>query len=79
MREDVLVLGLHQEVALRPDVLQEAEDVDGAALLQHVHHGVQHDVGAGPAHTSAVGNDTKLSAAIFISKLRALCDFRIFS
>ena len=34
--------------------LQEAEDVDGPSLLQHVHHGVQHDVGAGSTHTGTV-------------------------
>ena len=55
MDEHVLVLGLHQEVPLRPDVLQEAEHVGGAALLQHVHHRVQHDVGAGPPDARAAG------------------------
>ena len=47
--EDVLLLGLHQERSLLPDVGQEGLDVDlplGPQLLQH---GVDDDVGPGPA------------------------------
>ena len=53
MQEHVLLLRLHQEVTLRPDVLQEAEDVQLALGTDHPHHGVEHDVGARPTHAGA--------------------------
>jgi hypothetical protein len=57
VQENVLLLGLHQEVALRANVPEEAVDVDlslGRDLLQH---GVQHNIGASSAHTGAAVHD----------------------
>ena len=50
MNENVLFLSLHQECSLVTDMAEVGLDVDlplGAELLQH---GVNDDVGPGPAH-----------------------------
>ena len=57
MQEDVLLLSLHQEVALCPDVLEEAEDVQLALGPDHSSHRVQHDVGPRPTHAGAARRD----------------------
>jgi len=57
VQENVLLLGLHQEISLSANVPEEAVDVDlalGSDLLQH---GVQHDVGASAAHAGAAVHD----------------------
>ena len=57
MNESELVLGLHEEGSLVPNVAEEWGDVDlplGPELLQHR---VYHDVGSSPAHPSAAVNE----------------------
>jgi hypothetical protein len=51
--EHVLLLRLHEVVPLPADVLQVGEDVGVAARSDLAHHGVERDVAAGAAYTSA--------------------------
>ena len=50
--KDVLLLRLHQMVALTPHVLQVAEDVDVTPGFHLPQDGVQHDVASGAADAS---------------------------
>lgn len=43
--EDVLFLGLHQEIALGPDVSKESEHIHLFLVADLFEHGVQHNVG----------------------------------
>lgn len=46
-------LRLDEVVALRPDMLQEAQDVHCAFVFDLLQHAVYHYVGARPAHAGA--------------------------
>ena len=63
MEEDVLLLCLHKEVALRPDVLEETEDVQLSLGPDHLHHRVEDDVGARSTHAGA-GKGEQISVTL---------------
>lgn len=59
-------LRLDEVVALCPDMLQESQDIDCAFIFDLLQHAVYHNVGACPAHASAVKDEgTQLGFVIF--------------
>lgn len=59
VQEDVLLLGLHEEVALRADVPEEAEDVQQLPMLDLLEHRVEHDVRPGSPDAGAAVHDDR--------------------
>lgn len=59
MYKNVLLLGLHEEVPLRPDVAEEAEDVHLVPGTDLSEHCVDHDVCAGAADARTAVDDNR--------------------
>lgn len=65
-------LSLDEVVALCPDMLQEAQDIDCAFVFYLLQHAVYYDVGACPAHTST-GRDEGTQLVLLATDQKKKC------